>query len=48
MLLYTPKYPGGLPGSVKNLLDSTVGGAEICGMPVAWITASSDAAPTRG
>ena len=35
-----------LPGSFKNLLDWTVGGAEMYGRPVAWINAASIAAPT--
>ena len=46
LLFCTPEYAGGLPGSFKNLLDWTVGGGEIYGKPVAWINASSGAAPT--
>jgi chromate reductase, NAD(P)H dehydrogenase (quinone) len=45
LLFCTPEYAGDLPGSFKNLLDWTVGGAEISGKPSAWINASS--APTR-
>ncbi len=41
----TPEYAGALPGSFKNLLDWTVGGAEIYGKPVAWLNV---AAPGRG
>jgi NAD(P)H-dependent FMN reductase len=41
VLLCTPEYAGALPGSFKNLLDWTVGGAEMYGKPVAWINASS-------
>jgi NAD(P)H-dependent FMN reductase len=41
----TPEYAGSLPGSFKNLLDWTVGGGEMYGMPVAWINV---AAPGRG
>ncbi|MEQ0559270.1 NAD(P)H-dependent oxidoreductase [Amycolatopsis sp. NEAU-NG30] len=48
VLVCTPEYAGGLPGSFKNLLDWTVGGGELYGKPVAWINASSVAAPTGG
>ncbi|MDT8910692.1 NAD(P)H-dependent oxidoreductase [Amycolatopsis sp. PS_44_ISF1] len=48
VLICTPEYAGGLPGSFKNLLDWTVGGGEVYGKPVAWINASSVAAPTGG
>jgi NAD(P)H-dependent FMN reductase len=48
VLLCTPEYAGGLPGSFKNLLDWTIGGGELYGKPVAWINASSVAAPTGG
>lgn len=48
LLFSTPEYAGGLPGSFKNLLDWTVGGGETYGKPVAWINASSTAAPTGG
>jgi chromate reductase len=41
MLLCTPEYAGALPGSFKNLLDWTIGGASTYGKPVAWINASS-------
>lgn len=41
LLICTPEYAGGLPGSFKNLLDWTVGGVEIGGKPTAWINASS-------
>jgi len=33
----TPEYAGALPGSLKNLLDWTVGGGELYGKPVAWL-----------
>lgn len=46
VLICTPEYAGGLPGSFKNLLDWTVGGGEVYGKPVAWINAASVAAPT--
>jgi chromate reductase len=41
LLICTPEYAGDLPGSFKNLLDWTVGGAETDGKPVAWINAST-------
>jgi chromate reductase, NAD(P)H dehydrogenase (quinone) len=48
LLLSTPEYAGALPGSFKNLLDWTVGGGQMNGMPVAWINVSGAAAPTGG
>jgi len=45
VLLCTPEYAGTLPGSLKNLLDWTVGGGELYGKPTAWINV---AAPGRG
>jgi len=48
VLFCTPEYAGALPGSFKNLLDWTVGGAEMYGRPAAWINVSSVAAPTGG
>jgi NAD(P)H-dependent FMN reductase/ketosteroid isomerase-like protein len=41
VLMCTPEYAGALPGSFKNLLDWTIGGASTYGKPVAWINASS-------
>ena len=43
LLICTPEYAGGLPGSFKNLLDWTVGGTEI-ERPVGWVNVST--APT--
>ena len=37
LLFCTPQYAGTLPGSLKNLLDWTVGGGEIYGKPVGWV-----------
>jgi NAD(P)H-dependent FMN reductase len=37
----TPEYAGGLPGSLKNLLDWTVGSGELYRKPVAWINVST-------
>lgn len=48
VLVCTPEYAGGLPGALKNLLDWTVGGTELAGMPVAWVNVASVAAPTGG
>jgi len=41
----TPEYAGTLPGSLKNLLDWTVGTADLYEKPVAW---TNVAAPGRG
>ena len=46
VLFCTPEYAGALPGAFKNLLDWSVGGAEMYGKPVAWINASFG--PTGG
>jgi NAD(P)H-dependent FMN reductase len=48
LLFCTPEYAGALPGSFKNLLDWTVGGVEMDRKPVAWINATSPAAPAGG
>jgi chromate reductase, NAD(P)H dehydrogenase (quinone) len=40
VLLCTPEYAGTLPGSLKNLLDWTVGTGDLYGKPVAWINAA--------
>jgi chromate reductase len=37
VLFCVPEYAGTLPGSLKNLLDWTVGGGEMDGKPVGWI-----------
>ncbi|AHH21805.1 NADPH-dependent FMN reductase [Nocardia nova SH22a] len=41
----TPEYAGMIPGALKNLLEWTVGTADLHEKPVAWI---SVAAPGRG
>jgi chromate reductase, NAD(P)H dehydrogenase (quinone) len=41
ILICTPEYAFGIPGSLKNALDWTVGSAEFVDKPVALITASS-------
>jgi NAD(P)H-dependent FMN reductase len=40
ILFSTPEYAGAMPGSLKNLLDWTVGGVEISDKPVGWINIS--------
>ncbi|MCM3926562.1 NAD(P)H-dependent oxidoreductase, partial [Frankia sp. AiPs1] len=45
VLFCTPEYAGALPGSLKNLLDWTVGTGDLYGKPAAWINV---AAPGRG
>lgn len=45
VLFSTPEYAGALPGSFKNMLEWTVGGHEIYGVPAAWV---NPAAPGRG
>jgi chromate reductase len=45
VLFCSPEYAGTLPGSLKNLLDWTVGGGEFDHKPAAWINV---AAPGRG
>jgi chromate reductase len=45
VLFSTPEYAGGLPGSLKNLLDWTVGGGELYGKPVGWLDVAD---PGRG
>jgi chromate reductase, NAD(P)H dehydrogenase (quinone) len=37
ILFCTPEYAGTLPGSLKNLLDWTVGGGEMDGKRAGWI-----------
>ena len=41
VLFSTPEYAGAMPGSLKNLLDWTVGGVEISEKPAAWINIST-------
>ena len=38
----TPEYAGSVPGSLKNLLDWTVGSGELYGKPVAWINVAAE------
>ncbi|MGH8962289.1 MAG: NADPH-dependent FMN reductase [Jatrophihabitantaceae bacterium] len=42
VLFCTPEYAGTLPGSMKNLLDWTVGGTVMTGKAVAWVNAAAD------
>jgi chromate reductase len=48
VLVCTPEYAGAMPAVLKNLLEWTIGDASTYGKPVAWINASSPAAPTGG
>ncbi len=48
ILIRTPEYAGALPGSLKNLLEWTVGDGGTYRKPVAWINVSGPAAPTGG
>lgn len=41
VIICTPEYAFGVPGSLKNLLDWTVGAGNLVDKPVALITASS-------
>jgi len=48
ILISTPEYAGALPGSLKNLLDRTIGVAEtgsIYAEPLGWINESPRGAP---
>lgn len=38
----TPEYAGSVPGSLKNLLDWTVGSGELYGKLVAWINVAAE------
>lgn len=42
----TPEYAGGLPGTLKNLLDWTVGGGQLYGKPVAWLDVANQGRPS--
>jgi NAD(P)H-dependent FMN reductase len=48
LVFCTPEYAGDMPGSLKNLLDWTVGGVEIEGKPTAWINVSTSPAGAAG
>jgi NAD(P)H-dependent FMN reductase len=41
VLFCIPEYAGLMPGSLKNLLDWTVGGTEMAGKPAAWINVAA-------
>lgn len=41
ILICTPEYAFGIPGSLKNALDWTVGSSDLVDKPVALVTASS-------
>jgi NAD(P)H-dependent FMN reductase len=48
ILICTPEYAGALPGSLKNLLEWTIGDGGTYGKPVAWINVSGPATPSGG
>jgi chromate reductase len=48
VLFCTPEYAGTVPGSLKNLLDWTVGGTEFTAKPVAWVKVAADARRGEG
>ena len=48
ILICTPEYAGALPGSLKNLLEWTVGDGGTYRKPMAWINVSGPGAPTGG
>lgn len=48
LVICTPEYAGALPAALKNLLEWTVGGAEMIDKPVMWINISGPAAPSGG
>jgi chromate reductase len=41
VLFCTPEYAGTLPGSLKNLLDWTVGNGDLVDKPVAWVSVAA-------
>jgi chromate reductase len=41
LVFCTPEYAGTLPGSLKNLLDWSVGGTEISAKPVVWVNVAA-------
>ena len=45
ILICTPEYAMGVPGSLKNAIDWTVSSMEFSKKPVALITASSEPSP---
>ncbi|MFC7278666.1 NADPH-dependent FMN reductase [Paractinoplanes rhizophilus] len=42
VLFCTPEYAGSLPGSLKNLIDWTVGSGELYRKPVAWVNVAAN------
>ncbi len=42
VIFCTPEYAGSLPGSLKNLLDWTVGHGDLYEKPVAWINVAAE------
>jgi len=48
VLICTPEYAHGIPGSLKNLIDWTVSSNSFSGKPTALITASTDGTFAHG
>jgi chromate reductase, NAD(P)H dehydrogenase (quinone) len=48
LLFCVPEYAGALPGSLKNLLDWTVGGVETSDKPTGWINISTSGGGAAG
>lgn len=48
LLISTPEYAGTMPGALKNLLEWTIGGVEISGIPTAWINPSTNPLRAKG
>lgn len=42
VLFCSPEYAGSLPGSLKNLLDWTVGSGDLYRRPVAWVNVAAE------
>ncbi len=47
LILSSPEYAHGVPGSLKNALDWLVGGSEMVGKPVALFDASTRSSTPR-
>jgi NAD(P)H-dependent FMN reductase len=47
ILFSSPEYAGDMPGSLKNMLDWTVGGVETSNKPAAWINISTTGGATK-
>lgn len=48
VLICTPEYAGAMPGTLKNMLEWTIGNGGTYGKPIGWINAQGAASPTGG